>query len=392
VSSRRITIQELGQEPFRLFFPLAVLAGIAAAAVWPLYFLEITQFYPGLIHARIMTFGFFGGFIFGFLGTALPRMLAVKPLRLGEALVLLVLHGAVIGAFLAARVELGDILFLIQVLLFAGCILSRATKRQDTPPPGFVLVGLAFVCAIFATGVSLVQVFREMDPFWVLLQRLAAYQGFVLLPILGVGGFILPRFFGFQSPHDFPVTTRPPREWHIRAGLAVGAGLLILISFWLEARGWFQFAPALRFLTAATYLAWELPVFRRTETRNALSGSLRLAFGLLLAGFLAVVLFPAHRVALLHLSLMGGFAVVALVVATRVVFGHSGKAALLSMRNRWLWVTVWLMVLGMATRISGDFWPHIMATHYSYGAVIWIGAILLWAFYVLPKVLLIEEE
>jgi len=40
--------------------------------------------------------------------------------------------------------------------------------------------------------------------YWIPLQRRLAYQGFVLLPIPGIGPFILPRFFGLPSPHDFP--------------------------------------------------------------------------------------------------------------------------------------------------------------------------------------------
>jgi drug/metabolite transporter (DMT)-like permease len=74
------------------------------------------------------------------------------------------------------------------------------------------------------------------------------------------------------------------------------------------------------------------------------------------------------------------------------VFGHSGNLDLLKGRNRWLLVSVGLMLFGMGTRISGDFWPKIMASHYIYGALLWIGGALVWAFYVLPKVCLVEAE
>jgi hypothetical protein len=50
------------------------------------------------------------------------------------------------------------------------------------------------------------------------------------------------------------------------------------------------------------------------------------------------------------------------------------------------------MLFGMTTRISGDFWPKIMASHYIYGAILWIAGVLVWAAYVLPKVLREEEE
>src|ERR1043165_5313341 len=82
----RITLKDFGKEPFRVFFPAGVLAGITGVALWPLYFWGVTQFYPGQLHARIMACGLFGGFIFGFLGTAMPRMLSANPLRVAEVI------------------------------------------------------------------------------------------------------------------------------------------------------------------------------------------------------------------------------------------------------------------------------------------------------------------
>jgi hypothetical protein len=95
-------------EPFRLFFPQAVLAGIVGVLLWPLYFWHFTEFYPGLGHIRIMAFGFFGGFIFGFLGTALPRMLSARPFEIYEVALLLLLHGAMVISFALERIFVGD--------------------------------------------------------------------------------------------------------------------------------------------------------------------------------------------------------------------------------------------------------------------------------------------
>jgi len=100
----------------------------------------------------------------------------------------------------------------------------------------------------------------------------------------------------------------------------------------------------------------------------------------------------AFRVSLLHLTLIGGSAVITFTVATRVVFEHSGNLEKLEARNWWLLVALGLMLFGMATRISGDFWPKIMASHCIYGAVIWIAGVLLWSSYVLPKIWQVEAE
>jgi uncharacterized protein involved in response to NO len=92
---------------------------------------------------------------------------------------------------------------------------------------------------------------------------------------------------------------------------------------------------------------------------------LRIAFAAVISGFVLILVLPTFRVGLLHLTLIGGFAVIAITVAIRVIFGHSGHLERLKEPNRWLLVSVGLMLLGMATRISGDFWPKIMGSYHS---------------------------
>ena len=67
-----------------MFFPLALLTGVIGVGLWPLFYSGLYPIYPGISHARIMAQGFMGGFILGFLGTALPRMLSSRPLRQSE--------------------------------------------------------------------------------------------------------------------------------------------------------------------------------------------------------------------------------------------------------------------------------------------------------------------
>ncbi len=391
-SQQRIKFKDLGREPFRIFFPAGVVAGIIGVALWPLYFWHVTEFYPGQTHPRIMAFGLFGGFILGFLGTAIPRMLSANPFRTSEVIPLLLLHAAMVFSFAASKVFLGDILFLLLLIGFFGCVAIRIGQRKDNPPPGFVLVGLAFVCALAGAILAIFQNYRELDTFWIMLQRLLSYQGFVLLPILGIGPFILPRFFGMPNQHNFPESMVPSADWTKKAVFAISAGGLIIGSFFMEVSGWQRTAYAVRFLTTLTYLYLEMPFHRAPKASNALGVSIRIAFIGVLAGFFTVSVFPEYRISLLHLTLVGGFAVIMFVVATRVVFGHSGNLELLKGRNRWLLIAIGLMLFAMATRMSGDFWPKLMASHYVYGAILWITGVLLWAAYVLPKVLIADTE
>lgn len=388
----RVSAKLLGREPFRLFFPAAVLVGVAGVALWPLHFGGVVQFYPGQPHARLMAYGFFGGFMIGFLGTALPRLLSAPALRLGETVLLLGLYGLMSGALLLGRTTLGDVLFLLLFGVFSILLLSRFLRRSDLPPPSFVLVLLALACGVAGAILSIRLVALEDAFFLAALQHLLAYQGFLLLPILGVGAFLLPRFFGWPSRHDFPESRTPPPGWTGQALVALAAGLLIVGSFWIEAAGWVRLGPGLRLVVSLLYLAREVPIYRATARGNAPAAVLRVAVVLLLGGFLATVLFPVYRISLLHMTLIGGFALITLTVASRVVYGHSGNLPRLMQKNRWLWWTTGLMILAMATRVSGDLWPKVLVSHYNYGAAVWIVAILLWSLYVLPKVLVPDPE
>ncbi len=386
MNTSRISTKELAAEPFRIFFPCAIIVGLIGVSLWPLYFSGVSKFYPGLSHARIMAYGLFGGFIFGFLGTAMPRMLSTTAFARIEVLLLLVVYLAMNTLYAMAKISGGDTLFLALLGIFGLCVAWRFPKRKDTPPPGFILVLLGLLCAMGGAILGIVASYSDEPPARPLLQHLLSYQGFVLLPILGVGAFVLPRFFGLPNPHDLPEAKTPGSGWLARAWPALTTGILILVSFWLEADGWFRLGPGIRFVTSLVYVACELPLFRAAKIKNAFGIVLKLAFIFMIAGFLFVSLFPQFRVSLLHLTLVGGFAVVTFSVATRVVFGHSGNLSKMSEPNRWLLVATGLMWFAMATRISGDFWPKITASHYIYGAVIWTLGVALWCWKVLPKI------
>jgi hypothetical protein len=253
-----------------------------------------------------------------------------------------------------------------------------------------VLVGLAFLCVLTGAIISVFEPWmEESGAYWITLQRRLSYQGFVLLPILGIGPFLLPRFFGLPSAHDLEGISC---AWRKKAGLALMTGILIVSSFLVESAGWPRTAHAIRFATTFAYLLVEFPFRKAPAITSALGAALRVAFAALVSGFILIALFPAYRVGLLHLTLIGGFAVITFTVATRVIFGHSGNLEKLKGRNRWLLVAVGLMLFGMATRISGDFWPKIMGSHYIYGAILWTVGVLLWAAYTLPKILKTEDE
>jgi uncharacterized protein involved in response to NO len=321
----------------------------------------------------------------------MPRMLSVQALRPFEVMPLLALHLVTVIAYASGCMRVGNALFLLLALGFAAVMCWRLPQRKDMPPPGFVLPMLGLVCVSFGAAFALFET-EETSVFTINLQRLLTCQGFVLLPILGIGPFILPRFYGLSSSHDMPDSRAPNKRWWSKAFFAAATGAAILFSFAIEAAGSYRLAYAVRFAVTLAYILMEMPVKSGPHPANIFGLGIRIALIGILAGFLTIAFFPAYRVGLLHLTLIGGFAVITFIVATRVLFGHSGNLPLLKKRNRWFSISMGLMLFGMATRISGDFWPKIMASHYIYGAIIWIAAVALWAFYALPKALMEDIE
>jgi hypothetical protein len=318
-------------------------------------------------------------------------MLTANPLRPIEVFPIALSYLATIAAYTLSSMRLGSALFAVTIVIFASIMMPRIGKRKDLPPPGFVLVAMSLLCALAGAILGALDL-AEKFPTVPALERLLTYQAFVLLPILGIGPFILPRFFGLQSAHDLPESLSPTREWLRKALLAAVAGALIIVSFFFEANGSIRFAYALRFAVTLGYMLLEMPLKSGPAGTNIFGAAIRIALLGIVSGFLAVALFPAYRVGLLHLTLVGGFAVITFVVATRVLFGHSGNLAQLKSRNRWFLIALALMLFGMATRISGDLWPKIMATHYIYGGLLWVAGAALWGFYALRKVFVEDAE
>ena len=379
-------------EPYRVFFPLATFAGLVGVAMWPLHLGGWLASYPGIVHARLMVHGFFLGFIAGFLGTAFPRLLGVRPLGRGWLAAWLGAYLLMLVALMSGHVLAGDLTFLSLVGLMVAFALTRLRVRTDLPPPGFVLVALGLGCGIAGGLLGVADGLVGIDPFWVVLQKLLSHQGMVLLPVLGVGGFLLPRFFGLPTRQDFPESREVSRAWLGSAAVASAVGGLLLATFVGEALGYVRAACVVRGLIASVFFLREVPWHRASLPGTAVSRVLKAGCAAVLVGLLSVALWPAWRVALLHITLAGGLAVIVFVVATRVIFGHSGNVKSLQLPNRWLWVAWGMMILGLISRIVGDFLPRIMGTHYNYGAFIWIAGALLWAVCVLPKVAAFEDE
>jgi uncharacterized protein involved in response to NO len=390
--SRRPYLSLCVGEPFRLFFPLGALVGISGVSLWPLFFSGMHHsFYPGMMHARLMIQGFLGAFVFGFLGTALPRLTGTNPLTRGEFWTLVALYVATVAVHIAERPLGGDVLFLLLLLFFLTCLGRRFAKRTDLPPPGFVLVALGFGNALAGTILAILGA-TQMWGYATLLGNSLLHVGWVLLLVLGIGAFLLPRFLGLR-PNPAPDSPLPPPGWWPRAFKAMATGVIITGTLIAEVyiampRTW----ALVRTLAAGAYLLSTIPLLRADAPRVTLTRSLRVALVLLIAGLAFSMCWPLQRVAGLHVIFLGGFSLITLTVATRVVLGHSGQSDRFATPLLPLIATAALIVIATVLRALGDFLPAARPTWLTTASYVWMLGVAIWSWRILPSVRVPDSE
>ncbi|MGE9292635.1 MAG: NnrS family protein [Puniceicoccales bacterium] len=367
-------------EPYRLLFAVGTILGLFGVSMWPAYAWGLIDIYPGQTHARIMIEGFLSCFVVGFLGTAFPRLLDVRRFTLEESLSWAgIFTGASVCHVMGTHLW-GDYMFTLGMALLLGSLLVRFRSRRDTPPPGFVLVLLGMFCALSGGAALVVQQLApdRVGTVTVLFFKTALNQGYLLLPVMGIGAFLIPRFFGLPNRQDFPESLELPKGWVPRALFALLCGGLVLTSFYLEASGEQRLGFGLRSFAVVLYFYRELPLHQAKFNQGALALAMRVALFSIPLGYAAMALWPARQAALIHVVFISGFSLLTFTVATRVTLGHSGRSHLFKARLVPIYLLGGLLLLAMATRVSADWLPLSRMNHIGYAAVVWIVGVSIW--------------
>src|SRR4029078_1173262 len=119
----------LAEEPFRIFFPTGLLLGTVGVSLWVLYYSGVSISYAHVTHARLMIEGFMASFIFGFLGTAGPRLTSAPHFTRPEVLLLITLDLLAAGLHFGGAHRAGDFLFAFCLASFAFVLGKRFVQR-----------------------------------------------------------------------------------------------------------------------------------------------------------------------------------------------------------------------------------------------------------------------
>lgn len=353
-------------EPFRAFFPLGIVASMVGALVWPLFYAGWWHAVPQLLHPRMMIFGFGAAFVGGFLGTAWPRFVEAEPMKRPELGLLLLSWTTAQMGYLAEQWRFGDAAFAVHATLLLAFLIHRTCSGGDRPNAAMLMAGGGVALGL-TVSVTWTFAYFDLAPWAHSLTRLLAYQGMLLLPLLGVGTFMFPRFF--SDPKPAPTAG---------LGLALTAPL-ILVSFVIEAVGWVRCGSLIRFAAIVLWAIIATPTMWHGSSPSTRAWALRLALGTIALSFLSRGIWPGPAYAIEHLLFLGGFALAMLLVADRVTLGHSDALPPADEQSkRWRWL-VWLLVIAASTRVSADLKASLLVSHHIYAALMWVGVAAAWA-------------
>ena len=360
--------------------------GLVGVSLWVLYYLGAAVPYPNVAHARLMIEGMMASFIFGFLGTAGPRLTSAPHFSMPEVAALFTLDLLAAGAHANEAHRFGDICFLICLLVFVRILHKRFRIRADNPPPNFVLVALGLLSGI--AGSALVAWSEDAQySFAYQFGSALLNQCFVLLPVLGVAPFFIGRLLDLPSS-DLPESRAFPPEWKRRAALNAFIGLVIIGSFFIEGLAPSRAAAWIRAGAIVFYLALRMP----WRGRTFLADYLRISLTFITTGFVVIAAWPAYRIGELHILFITGFNLIVFTVATRVVLGHSGQLDRLKGRLWFFIIMSALLFLAMVSRVTADLAPRARTIHLVGAATCWLVGALLWFIKTIPKVVIVEEE
>jgi uncharacterized protein involved in response to NO len=317
-------------EPYRVLFPIGVAAALAGLLPWLVFAASLAPWWPtgwpiawpGPTHAALMVQGFELAFVCGFLLTAMPAFTH------GPRCTRLELTGvtAAVAAFVVLRALAlpgAAWAYLAALVALAFTLARRVRPGAASPPEEFLLVAAGMALGL-AGGI--VQVLAALGVVSGTAERAGVRcvsLGMMPALVLGLGGLLVPTFAMMRDPLTIAGVARAGERPRRRAFALTIAALLVL-SVNLEFAGLGSAAGVLRALAAlaSTQLAWKL--WRLPGRRDRLSWTLWSAGWCVALGFTAAALLPLQRVEAWHVAFVGGYALLTLGIATRVVVSHGG--------------------------------------------------------------------
>jgi uncharacterized protein involved in response to NO len=370
------------REPYRLLFPLGAALAVVAVLPFPLHGLGGGAL--GLFHSVAQILGFLTCFVLGFLFTFIPRRTHTAGPEAWEMAVAMVVPPAAVVFAWGNAPEMPYVLWLGLIVV---AILFTVTRLRAASARGALPAVLAWIPLSLAAG-ALGAVLTAAGPFlagggaprsWAIGRGLLV-QGLVAGLVLGVGGVLVPQLTRGEAQPDGGGGAGG------RGGLAVHAlaALAFFASFPLEVLVDVRAGIALRAAVATAVLVAVARLHRPPTVPGLHRWLVWVGAWLVPVGFWIAAMFPRQRAAALHVVFVGGFAQIALAVATHVALSHGGRPERLAASPRALHLMALLLGAAFVARIAAGLDLAHVARWLSLAGVAFTGAVLSWAVVVVP--------
>jgi uncharacterized protein involved in response to NO len=273
-------------------------------------------------------------------------------------------------------------------LLLAATAIAFAVRRflgatsRRRPPNAFVWIPLALAMGVAGSVlIALEGRLAAEHAWWIEVGRGLLLQGMFTGLVLGVGALAVPLMTRGEPPPD---ATPSRRDAAVRAA-HVAAALLLAASFWIGARFSLQAALLLRGAIALGALLLGARIWRRPRAAWNARVILTAAWMVPL-GYLLAAAFPDRYRGPLHLTFVGGFALLALAVSTQVTLGHGGRSDLMLGKPRPVLAIAALTLLAAGARVAFQFDVERGRWWMAIAAGLFLTATLVWGAFLVPKI------
>src|SRR5690606_10486376 len=301
-------------EPYRLCFPLGVLALLWGIFLW-LPIIWNPEIYPVLLHRYLVINGFAGLFIGGFLMTAVPRFSKTFFARSFELIGYLLV--SLLGLYFAYHdnEKLMFIFSSLQPLILLFYLFSRIFKRKENPPYSFIFI---FIGLILWTVSALGSAFFDSEMF-----RHLHHEGAIAAIILGVGGRLIPGILGHveivsaqreKYERPVPILMTVPWDFWIIIALFVGSYFLDeSIGVWLRVVS----------VSVVALKYWKL--YLAPKEKTALTWCIWISAWLITLSFIIRGGWSEGAIHASHSFFINGIVLLSLLIGTRVIQSHGPK-------------------------------------------------------------------
>ena len=192
-----------------------------------------------------------------------------------------------------------------------------------------------------------------------------------------------------KRPFESQTGVAAKLKWRRKAAEALMVGVLLILTFWIEGYGEIKAMSWTRAVICFIWLTKESGWLQRGNANGVMAFAIRAGIVCLLGGMIGAGIFGDNyirKIGLDHSLYIGGFGLITMIVATRVIFGHSGQGTKFNTWNKSLIWASGLLIFGMLTRVSADFILPMRLSHHIYAAGCWIAVSVIWGFAILPSV------